>query len=180
MISPSVPMPLPPHPETRKADGRGEPGARPRPGRPASPGGGILGRLMKPGHYRLRDQSRIIDSNGSVLAELENEGVLVAAHASDPLAVPAGPMFGGVPKTSGTTRRFPYAFGTRGARGSDDLGTVPVKVAKWSRSVAGQAMPCARIADMSGLVSASRPPIIACRSGCSVSTRTTCQPSPLS
>ena len=91
MISPSVPMPLPPHPETRKADGRGEPGARPRPGRPASPGGGILGRLMKPGHYRLRDQSRIIDSNGPVLAELENEGVLVAAHASDPLAVPLVP-----------------------------------------------------------------------------------------
>jgi N-carbamoylputrescine amidase len=47
--------------------------------------GGMLGRLMNPKVYRLRGQSRIIDSDGSVLAELaEEEGVLVADAVMDP------------------------------------------------------------------------------------------------
>jgi predicted amidohydrolase len=52
---------------------------------PLAPMGGILGRLMNPRHYRLRGQSRIIDSDGSVLAELaEDEGVVVATTTMDP------------------------------------------------------------------------------------------------
>jgi N-carbamoylputrescine amidase len=52
---------------------------------PLVPMGGLLGRLMSPKVYRLRGQSRIIDSDGSVLAELaEQEGVAVAAAALDP------------------------------------------------------------------------------------------------
>jgi len=47
--------------------------------------GGLLGRLMSPKIYRLRGQSRIIDSDGSVLAELaEQEGVVVAGAVLDP------------------------------------------------------------------------------------------------
>jgi len=52
---------------------------------PLAPMGGLLGRLMNPQVYRLRGQSRIIDSDGSVLAELaEDEGVLVASAVMDP------------------------------------------------------------------------------------------------
>ncbi|HUA48661.1 MAG TPA: carbon-nitrogen hydrolase family protein [Solirubrobacteraceae bacterium] len=41
--------------------------------------GGIIGRLMKPKIWRLRGQSRIVDSDGSVLAQLdEDEDALVA------------------------------------------------------------------------------------------------------
>ena len=40
---------------------------------------------MSPKSYRLRGQSRIIDSDGSVLAELaEQEGVIVAGAVLDP------------------------------------------------------------------------------------------------
>jgi N-carbamoylputrescine amidase len=47
--------------------------------------GGLLGRLMSPEIYRLRGQSRIIDSDGSVLAELaEQEAAVVAAAVLDP------------------------------------------------------------------------------------------------
>jgi N-carbamoylputrescine amidase len=52
---------------------------------PLVPMGGMLGRLMNPRNYRLRGQSRIIDSDGTVLAELtEEEGTLVAATVMDP------------------------------------------------------------------------------------------------
>jgi N-carbamoylputrescine amidase len=52
---------------------------------PLAPMGGILGKLMNPQIYRLRGQSRIIDSDGMVLAELaEDEGVLVAEAVMDP------------------------------------------------------------------------------------------------
>jgi 1-acyl-sn-glycerol-3-phosphate acyltransferase len=50
-----------------------------------SPMGGILGQLMNPKIYRLRGQSRIIECDGSVLADLaEQEGVLVAGAVMDP------------------------------------------------------------------------------------------------
>jgi N-carbamoylputrescine amidase len=52
---------------------------------PLAPMGGVLGRLMNPKIYRLRGQSRIVDSDGSVLADLaEQEGVLVAGAVMDP------------------------------------------------------------------------------------------------
>jgi Carbon-nitrogen hydrolase len=52
---------------------------------PLIPMGGMLGRLMNLRNYRLRGQSRIIDCDGSVLAELaEQEGTLVAATVMDP------------------------------------------------------------------------------------------------
>jgi N-carbamoylputrescine amidase len=52
---------------------------------PLVPMGGLLGRLMSPRVYRLRGQSRIIDSDGSVLAELaEQEGLVVGAAVLDP------------------------------------------------------------------------------------------------
>jgi carbon-nitrogen hydrolase len=52
---------------------------------PLAPMGGLLGRLMSPEIYRLRGQSRIIGSDGSVLAELaEQEGAVVAAAVLDP------------------------------------------------------------------------------------------------
>jgi N-carbamoylputrescine amidase len=65
---------------------------------PLLPVGGILGRLMDPGIWRLRGQSRIVDSDGSVLGELaDEEGVLTADAVLDPLRrryeEPAG--FGG-------------------------------------------------------------------------------------
>jgi N-carbamoylputrescine amidase len=52
---------------------------------PLLPIGGILGRLMNPKIWRLRGQSRIIDSDGSVLGALDDqEGVLVAAARLEP------------------------------------------------------------------------------------------------
>jgi len=52
---------------------------------PLAPIGGALGRLISPSIYRLRGQSRIVDSDGSVPASLsEEEGVVVAAVAMDP------------------------------------------------------------------------------------------------
>jgi N-carbamoylputrescine amidase len=46
---------------------------------PLLPIGGILGRLMNPATWRLRGQSRLIDSDGSLVAALDDqEGVLVA------------------------------------------------------------------------------------------------------
>jgi N-carbamoylputrescine amidase len=52
---------------------------------PLVPMGGLLGRLMSPKVYRLRGQSRIIGSDGAVLAELaEQEGAVVAAAVLDP------------------------------------------------------------------------------------------------
>jgi len=52
---------------------------------PLTPIGGVLGRLMNPSIYRLRGQSRIVDSDGTVLADLaEQEGVLVAGAVMDP------------------------------------------------------------------------------------------------
>jgi len=47
--------------------------------------GGILGRLMAPDTWRLRGQSRIVNSDGSLLAALDDqEGVLVATVCLDP------------------------------------------------------------------------------------------------
>ena len=52
---------------------------------PLLPIGGILGRLMNPDSWRLQGQSRIVDSDGSLLAALDNrEGVLVATVRVDP------------------------------------------------------------------------------------------------
>jgi N-carbamoylputrescine amidase len=52
---------------------------------PLIPIGGLFGRLMNPKIYRLRGQSRIIGSDGTVLAELaEQEGAVVAAAVMDP------------------------------------------------------------------------------------------------
>ena len=52
---------------------------------PLLPIGGILGRLMDPRIWRLRGQSRIVDSDGSVLGQLaEDEGVLTAQTVMDP------------------------------------------------------------------------------------------------
>jgi N-carbamoylputrescine amidase len=47
--------------------------------------GGILGRLMAPDTWRLQGHSRIVDSDGSLLAALDDqEGVLVATVSLDP------------------------------------------------------------------------------------------------
>ena len=52
---------------------------------PLMPIGGILGKLMKPSIWRLRGQSRIIDSDGSPLGALaEQEGLLTATATIDP------------------------------------------------------------------------------------------------
>jgi len=52
---------------------------------PLLPIGGMLGRLMDPKIWRLRGQSRIIDSDTTTLGELDdNEGVLVATASLDP------------------------------------------------------------------------------------------------
>lgn len=52
---------------------------------PLMPIGGILGKLMKPSIWRLRGQSRIIDSDGSPLGALaEQEGILTATATMDP------------------------------------------------------------------------------------------------
>jgi N-carbamoylputrescine amidase len=52
---------------------------------PLVPIGGILGRLMDPATWRLRGQSQIIDSDGSVLGRLaDEEGVLIAEAVMDP------------------------------------------------------------------------------------------------
>jgi N-carbamoylputrescine amidase len=52
---------------------------------PLVPMGGLLGRLMNTKIYRLRGQSRVIDSDGSVLAELgEEEGVVAAVAVMSP------------------------------------------------------------------------------------------------
>ena len=52
---------------------------------PLAPSGGLLGRVMNPKIYRLRGQSRIIGSDGTVLAELaEQEGAVVAAAVMEP------------------------------------------------------------------------------------------------
>jgi len=46
---------------------------------PSVPMGGVIGRLMDPKTWRLRGQSRVVDSDGSVLAQLdETEDALVA------------------------------------------------------------------------------------------------------
>ncbi len=65
---------------------------------PLLPIGGILGHLMNPGIWRLRGQSRIVDSDGSVLGQLaEDEGVLTADVVMDPARkhYDAQPSFGG-------------------------------------------------------------------------------------
>jgi hypothetical protein len=52
---------------------------------PLAPIGGILGRLMNPTIWRLRGQSRIVDSDGALLGALaEQEGILTAAASLDP------------------------------------------------------------------------------------------------
>jgi len=52
---------------------------------PLLPISGLLGHLMDPGIWRLRGQSRIVDSDGSVLGQLtEEEGVLTAEAVMDP------------------------------------------------------------------------------------------------
>jgi len=52
---------------------------------PLLPIGGILGRMMDPAIWRLRGQSRIVDSDGSVLGQLDDqEGVLAADVVMDP------------------------------------------------------------------------------------------------
>ena len=52
---------------------------------PLLPIGGILGHLMDTRIWRLRGQSRIVDSDGSVLGQLaEDEGVLTADAADGP------------------------------------------------------------------------------------------------
>jgi N-carbamoylputrescine amidase len=49
---------------------------------PLLPIGGILGRLMDPRVWRLRGQSRVVDSDGTELGKLgDEEGVLVATAA---------------------------------------------------------------------------------------------------
>jgi len=65
---------------------------------PLLPIGGILGHLMDPRIWRLRGQSRIVDSDGSVLGQLaEDEGVLTADVVMDPARkhYDAQPSFGG-------------------------------------------------------------------------------------
>ena len=52
---------------------------------PLLPVGGLLGRLMDPRIWRLRGQSRIVDSDGSVLGQLgDEEGVLTVQAVMDP------------------------------------------------------------------------------------------------
>lgn len=52
---------------------------------PLLPIGGILGRLMDPRIWRLRGQSRIVDSDGAVVGQLsDEEGVLVGTVTLDP------------------------------------------------------------------------------------------------
>lgn len=61
------------------------PGGVRQSGRPALPIGGILGRLMNPRIWRLRGQSRIIDSDGTLLGELgDDEGAVAGAATLDP------------------------------------------------------------------------------------------------
>jgi len=65
---------------------------------PLLPVGGILGRLMDPRIWRLRGQSRIVDSDGSVLGQLsDDEGVLTARAVLEPARkhYDAPPSFGG-------------------------------------------------------------------------------------
>jgi predicted amidohydrolase len=65
---------------------------------PLLPIGGILGHLMDTRIWRLRGQSRIVDSDGSVLGQLgEDEGVLTADALMDPARkhYDAQPSFGG-------------------------------------------------------------------------------------
>ena len=65
---------------------------------PLLPIGGILGHLMDPRIWRLRGQSWIVDSDGSVLGQLaEDEGVLTADVVMDPARkhYDAQPSFGG-------------------------------------------------------------------------------------
>jgi N-carbamoylputrescine amidase len=65
---------------------------------PLLPIGGILGHLMDPRIWRLRGQSRIVDSDGAVLAQLgEDEGVITADAVLDPARkhYDAQPSFGG-------------------------------------------------------------------------------------
>jgi N-carbamoylputrescine amidase len=52
---------------------------------PLEPIGGILGRLMDPAVWRLQGQSRIVDSDGTVLGALsDQEGVLTATARMNP------------------------------------------------------------------------------------------------
>ena len=52
---------------------------------PLLPVGGILGRLMDPAIWALRGQSRIIDSDGTLLGQLDDEeGVLTRDVTLDP------------------------------------------------------------------------------------------------
>jgi predicted amidohydrolase len=47
--------------------------------------GGLLGRLMDPAIWQLRGQSRIVDSDGSVVAELaDQEDILTVTVTIDP------------------------------------------------------------------------------------------------
>jgi hypothetical protein len=65
---------------------------------PLLPIGGILGHLMDPRIWRLRGQSRIVDSDGRVLGQLaDEEGVLTAEVVLDPARkhYEAQPSFGG-------------------------------------------------------------------------------------
>ena len=65
---------------------------------PLLPIGGILGHLVDPGIWRLRGQSRIVDSDGAVLAQLgEDEGMITADAVLDPARKhhDAPPSFGG-------------------------------------------------------------------------------------
>jgi N-carbamoylputrescine amidase len=65
---------------------------------PLLPVGGILGRLMDPAVWRLRGQSRIVDSDGLVLGKLaDEEGVLTAEAVINPARMhfDAPPSFSG-------------------------------------------------------------------------------------
>jgi N-carbamoylputrescine amidase len=65
---------------------------------PLLPAGGILGRLMDPAVWRLRGQSRIVDSDGSVLGQLaDEEGALTAEAVMNPARMhfDAPPSFSG-------------------------------------------------------------------------------------
>jgi N-carbamoylputrescine amidase len=75
---------------------------------PLLPIGGILGHLMDPRIWRLRGQSRIVDSDGSVLGQLaEDEGVLTAEAVMDPARrhYEAQPSFGGWLQSGSWTAR---------------------------------------------------------------------------
>ena len=80
---------------------------------PLLPIGGILGHLMDTRIWRLRGQSRIVDSDGSVLGQLgEDEGVLTA----DVLMDPARKHYDAQPSFGGWLQPGPWVAGTSSSR----------------------------------------------------------------